>query len=951
MKVHCVLSLLLNGWLAVRIGLAQQPFFQPVDLREVGSLSVTALCQDSQGWLWVGAREGLFLFDGHKFRQARLPIRSERRPIVSALGCWKGKLWVGLSDGTIAFWDGRGSLISREGNEPDFHLWAPEEGLPRKAITGFATDTQGRLWIATYGEGLYYYDNHRLYNRNAADEGLASDDVYAIASDQQGHLWAATDAGISIVGGTAPAKVETLKGLPDLIITALVADHLGNIWIGTHEKGICCYQATTRQLDLLTPSWPYGPVTTLAVFGGAEVWAGTEESGLVGINISTGTISVLPQTHVLGSGRIKVVYKDREGMLWVGTERRGLHVACARVGRLEVPMREPLAVAIDARQRIWVGGTAGLFLGQHGQFRHIAPHRIRHVVALWVAPGHQGIWAGTYDQGAFLIDTAGQILQHFTRVKGLPDDNVLAITGNSSHIYLATFGGVAQIDAHRHTCQVLQGIPKGYVYAAFLDSYGRFWFGTQGDGVYAIQNGQLRHYTVADHPALKTVYSITEAPQGQLWFSTERGQLLRFDGNAFHTLFLRPTHGLPIALQTNADSLLVIGFDDGFQWLPIQQKKIKACPITTDLPPMSVGLNATCRDSLGHVWLATSAGIWRIAAWKEHLLTTPLPVITAVRVLHQQEDGHPSATLAHNENYLEFTFDAIWYTQHSGLSFRYRLEGFDRGWTETRDHQVHYSQLPPGRYTFCVMASKCGDFEGVPEAQWTFTISAPWWERWWFRLSLIILGVGLLYGGVRVRIQQLQRKALQHRKNTEAQLNALKAQVNPHFLFNSFNTLAAVIEENPALAIEYVNRLSDFYRSLLTIQMHDYVSIHEERARVNNFAFLLRIRYGEGFVLDDRLDAVPGLVIPLSLLIPIENAVKHNIVSAHRPLVVELFSDEEGYVVVRNNLQLRATPAPGTRLGLQNLIKRYQLLGAPPVIVVKSNTYFTVKIPLKSTAN
>jgi ligand-binding sensor domain-containing protein len=912
-------------------------------VREVGNLHVTAFHQDDRGWLWVGAREGLFLYDGHTFRRATLPGDGT----VTALHSYQGKVWVGMSTGQIAY---RSMDLWRSSSTEElaFQPWSPEEGLPRKSISGFATDGAGRLWIATYGEGVYYYQNGRLYNLNALDEGLASDDIYTLVADNRGLIWVGTDAGVNTVRPSKPLHVATVSGLPDFIITALITDAKGNIWLGTHEKGLLRYNIAQNRFDFFTSSWPYGPVTALVVLGSAEIWVGTEENGLIRVDIGEGTWHPMPRGHALERGRILALFKDLEGILWVGPDKGGLWLANGRTSMLEVPLTQPMALVADSRGRLWVGGTEGLFVRQKEGFRQIAASQIRQVVALWADPFRAHLWVGTYNQGTFLLDTAGHILKHLRRSSGLPDDNVLAITGDGEQVFLATFGGVARVDKRTFDVGVVEGIKKGYIYTALLDRKGRFWFGTQGDGLYCLQGTHLSRYTYRDHSALKTVYSLTEDAYGNLWLSTERGGLLCFDGQHFRTLSAYVPNSLVVALKTNADGLLVMGSDDGFGWLPVQAgQPASSCFITVDLPPLGVGLNAACRDGQGHVWLGTTAGLWRIAAWGEPILSAPEPVITSILLLNQNT-APTSAQLAYEENYVEFTFDAVWYTQHSGLSFRYRLEGFDAGWISTQDHQAHYSRLPSGQYTFRVQASKCADFEHAREASWSFSIQPPFWQRWWFQLLAFSGLVALLYRWIRWREQRAQRYAQQQRQAAEAQLNALKAQVSPHFLFNSFNTLTAVIETNPQLAVEYVNRLSDFYRSLLTSQDRDYIELQEERARVNNYGFLLRMRYGEGFVLHDRLADVQGYVPPFSLQTLVENAVKHNIVSVHSPLVVELFADGEGYVVVRNNLQRRMAPAPGAQLGLKNLIQRVALTGAPPVVVEENDHYFIVKIPIRS---
>ncbi len=936
-------------WATLRLS-AQMSIFQPVDLREVGPLHVSAFCQDEQGWLWVGAQEGLFLYDGHSFRRARLPRAASAR--ITALSWWDGRLWVGFADGTVLY-SGQVVYFQRVWEDTaQWHVLLPEEARPRKAISGFAAGPTGQLWISTDGEGLYYCDRQQPYRVSRVGDKLRNSTLSAVCIDLREHLWVATDAGLFSAPASTPEQMVSIGGMPDLLTTALTKDIQGNIWIGTHEKGICRYRIEHRQLEILTPNWAYGPVTCVVVLGAEEAWVGTEDHGLVRVDIATGTCQAFSPGHPLGRGRIRSLFKDREGLLWVASDRSGLWMAHGRIGLLEAPVAQPMAVLVDAQGRLWVGGAEGLFVRKGGVFRPVAPVVVRHVTALWASVDTPLLWVGTFDRGVFLLTPEGRVVRRLTRAHGLPDDNVLAIAGDDKYTWLATFAGVVRVDRRNLECSIVKGVRAGYIYAVLIDRLRRVWLGTQGDGLFCFDGDTLYHYTPNHHAALRTVYSIAEDRYGNLWFSGERGTLLRLasDGS-FRTHSSGGIHNaaaLIIALKANADGLLVVGRDDGFYWLSPQPQGTATCPITIDLPPMSVGLNAACTDRKGHVWIGTTRGIWRIAALGEATTSAPIPVITSCVSLAQNKMLSTSQ-LSYGDNYLEFTFDAIWYTQHRGLSFRYRLEGIDLDWKLSQDHQAHYSRLPPGHYTFRIQASRCGSFEHAAEARWSFSIAPPFWRRWWFQGLAGLLAIGALYSWIRWREQRLKREAHQRRQLAEAQLEALRAQINPHFLFNSFSTLSAIIEENASMAVEYVHRLTEFYRNLLATQTRDYVSLQEEREHVQHYAFLLSLRYGKGFLLEDRIGHLSGLVPPFSLQILVENAVKHNVVSVNRPLKVELFVTEDGYIAVRNNLQRRVAAAPGIRLGLQNLIRRFRLLGQPPVIVEETERYFTVRIPLKST--
>lgn len=182
----------------------------------------------------------------------------------------------------------------------------------------------------------------------------------------------------------------------------------------------------------------------------------------------------------------------------------------------------------------------------------------------------------------------------------------------------------------------------------------------------------------------------------------------------------------------------------------------------------------------------------------------------------------------------------------------------------------------------------------------------------------------------------------------ESQLSALKAQINPHFLFNSFNTLITIIDENamkPEVAIEYVEKLSDFYRSILQYREQETISLEEEWELVQNYVYLLEKRYGNNIRMHFDVPPKDTYILPMTLQILVENAVKHNVISEKYPLDLFISIDDDQYISVTNSMQPKSRPEPSTQFGLHSIIRRYQLMTDQKVIVENDNTTFKVRIP------
>jgi len=183
------------------------------------------------------------------------------------------------------------------------------------------------------------------------------------------------------------------------------------------------------------------------------------------------------------------------------------------------------------------------------------------------------------------------------------------------------------------------------------------------------------------------------------------------------------------------------------------------------------------------------------------------------------------------------------------------------------------------------------------------------------------------------------------RDNLEARYNALKAQVNPHFLFNSLNSLITLLENNPK-AEQYVQNLSEYLRYVLLSNEKSEVSLFEEMENLEKFFILQKLRFNENLVVDITIhpESLKYKIPPLALQMLVDNCIKHNIISSKHPLTIEIYDDFNS-ITVRNNKQLKKTDV-STGQGLKNIEGRYRFISNEPVKIVSDENQFSVTIPL-----
>ncbi len=215
-------------------------------------------------------------------------------------------------------------------------------------------------------------------------------------------------------------------------------------------------------------------------------------------------------------------------------------------------------------------------------------------------------------------------------------------------------------------------------------------------------------------------------------------------------------------------------------------------------------------------------------------------------------------------------------------------------------------------------------------------------------IETLIVGLLLIIHSSRYTLQLYKEKEQLKEMLDKAQYRALQNQLNPHFLFNSLNTLMAEIQYDPTNALHFTQHLSDVYRYVLQQSDRKMVSLREELAFLNSFIFLHRVRLGECLFIEKEIpdDTLDAKIPPLTLQLLAENVVKHNYIDEKNPMTIHLTAIDHGNTLaVSNKLQPKQeTLASGK--GLKNLSERYWLLCAQQINVKKTDTSFTVLIPL-----
>ncbi len=186
------------------------------------------------------------------------------------------------------------------------------------------------------------------------------------------------------------------------------------------------------------------------------------------------------------------------------------------------------------------------------------------------------------------------------------------------------------------------------------------------------------------------------------------------------------------------------------------------------------------------------------------------------------------------------------------------------------------------------------------------------------------------------------------KENLQSQLEGLKGQVNPHFLFNSLNSLSSLIADDPEKAEKFLDEMSKVYRYLLRNNEDGLATLDTEMQFIQSYFHLLKTRYCDGVEMEVKIDEqfLHYLLPPLTLQMLVENAVKHNMILKDCPLQILIMTTNNGKLVVSNNLQRKLRNVNSNRVGLNNIAKKYQLLKGEEIFIQDDGKEFAVAVPL-----
>lgn len=729
--------------------------------------TIQAITETPDGYLWIGTREGLARFDGFRFvvfdRSNTPAFRDDS--VLSLCAAADGTLWIGTEGGGLLRYahgvfknfgaadgltDGFVRVIYQDhlgrvlvGTDHGLFLFAGSkfvrmdghDGVPPLSVHALMEDSEGRLWIG--GSGLFVL-NRGAVKRIHLDRSAASDQIKSILIAKNGAVWVGAYSGLYRIQNGAIRHYPFNRDIE----TNIVQDESGNVWFGWVGDGLTRFYDGDWATFHAPATLPNNTVLSIYEDADRDLWVGTE-NGL--LRISNTGVSVLENRDGVALGNsstiyenVSTIYSDPTGGLWIANG----HLYQIKNWSL-IPFALPApARAVNVRT-IFKDSHGTLWLGSGGQgvvairrgvaTRYTTRQGLVNDFIRAFCEDHSGrLWIGT-DGGVSVWN--GKKFKNYDASNGLvyPSVRTIVETRDGS-LWIGTDGGisVARNDAWLRL-PALQRLRGERVWSIHQDARGDVWIGTRGDGIFQLKNGKLSHYTTACGLPDDNIYQILQDRSGNLWLSGRSG---------ISQIPLKEFSGQP---GCSAGSLSATVY--------VNSGVAEAGEVNGGVQP------AGSSTPSGALWFPTVKGAVRIEP--DHVRPARLGSAIIEQVT---ADGHNIPTRAParirpGEGRLEIQYTAPALMEPEQIRFKYRLDGFDRRWIRAGAERVaYYTNLPPGKYRFRVVAFSGRPAANSTEADFSFVWEAHFYQSSWFYAICIASLCSLIWLGFRLHLAQTKAR-------------------------------------------------------------------------------------------------------------------------------------------------------------------------------------------------
>jgi len=761
--------------------------------------AIFSIIQDSRGYLWLGTDGGgVCRFDGNKFITFNKRNGLIGHVVRAIMEDSRGNIWFGTDDG-ISVYDGFKFFNITEKN-----------GLPNNPILKFYEDSHYNIWVGTSGGGLCKLnlvgkDSVNILNYNKDEDKLQTNYVFDIYEDSNSRLWLALYGGINILTFKNDSITKLVKldqdydDIPSNIVLNIEEDNDKNLWFGSQDAGafkIIMNGEDSSKVVTLKDNFKLNDITVWDIMNDSKgnLWFATDKGGINKMS-KDGMIHITQQNGLSGN-QVYKLFEDYENNIWVGTFGSGL---CQFLGENFIHFSEQdglankhvLAILPNQDKSYWIGTDGGGlqlldFNNKKPQFKTFTTKNgLADNFVNSIAKGNNGeLWIAT-QKGVSKFD--GKTFKNLTAkdVKMLENNIISIYVGKDGIVWMGTDDGLIFYNGKTFFTKREEDEDYAlfnYINTIFQDKKGEMWMGTYG-GLLRYDMNTFSFYDEQEGLLNKQINCLAEDKLGNILIGTFGSGLYKFNVNSKSEKPIELMLNDSILGSNNISSLLfidnntlIVGTDKGFDKVLFDnnQKVINVLNFNESdgFSGIENHYNSICKDEIGNIWFGTIKGLTKYTPELDNTnLQAPITNITALNLFFENIDWKAKTdsvipwfnlpenlTLKYSDNHLTFKFSGISYFNSDKVEYKYMLEGLDNTWTPARkEGEAVYPGLPPGDYTFLVIAKNKFDRWNKEPVKLSFTIKPPFWQTTWFyivSLTVIILGFYLF---VKLRLRKLKQ--------------------------------------------------------------------------------------------------------------------------------------------------------------------------------------------------
>lgn len=845
--------------------------------------------QDRNGFIWISTDRGLSRYDSYSFRNFSTADGLTDNTVFSAQEDPKGNIWCATLNGGLCYYNGD-TIVPYRYN----HLLRDSLGR-LVVIQTFAVSSENEILVGRHQHGCQRIDD----KGNSSDLGHANDSAGVVfhvlhkdgtvivgSADwrKSNEAHPPTTVCIEQNGSVAHFEVEIptmsyftlglsssngtfLLSLENQLmeiwadgshrthyfnarITKLAEDKAGNVWVCLLNGGARKYpRGADLSGNVYEQFLPDETVTDVIQDMESAYWFSTLDHGV--FYMSSAVVHWLPLTEDVSAASVTAISAGANGKFLLGTSSGQIYTAGFNSSRLMLDwsaenhqtdfVRDMYSMTDGSGT--WIGtGRSVLFLERDSVAHAMLP--VGYAKAI-TGDGKHGSWTGVMN-GIAHFPGVTSAREEMININGWPQDLYWDTVSNT--LLIGDINGLFRLNHETIEPYPFAEGPLKVRVNAVTRSGDRIIAGTLGEGVCVIEGDKRTTISTQHGLCSPLVNDVDVDRNGNIWVATNSGLAqIAFTGDTFTVNCYTIFHGLP----TNEINRVL------------------------------------CHDSV--VWIGTSIG----AAWfsvdgmSQHRVAPPI-YIEHVSVNGVTFSSDSMWGFHHDENHLRFTFLGISYRNAGSTIYRYRLIGLDSSWITTDNRSVEFASLPPGEYRFEVMARNDDGVWSLASDTFTFVINPPFWLQWWFWVISAALLIGVTAFFINRRLRNVRYMAQQKGILAEYQHQALAAQMNPHFIFNSLTSMQAfILGDEKENALRYVDRFSFLMRKSMEHSMLKFVPLEKEIELMRAYFDLEAMRFGDRLtctIAPGENEELNKLDVPAMMVQPFaENAIRHGVVHRTEP--------------------------------------------------------------------